>query len=104
VPKPGRDLSVRIAWWQQFAAITAPDQVWASDITYIATLEGWLYLAVILDLFSRRVVGWKLGQTLESELVITALRNALVLRQPQRACTFTPIEAASTAAKRCASR
>ena len=62
---------------------SAPDQVWVSDITYVATLEGWLYLAVILDLFSRRVLGWKLGQTLESELVVTALRNALVLRQPQ---------------------
>jgi len=61
---------------------SAPDQVWASDITYVATVEGWLYLAVILDLFSRRVVGWKLGETLEAELVVTALRNALALRQP----------------------
>jgi putative transposase len=67
---------------------SAPDQVWVSDITYVATLEGWLYLAVILDLFSRRVVGWKLGQTLESELVVTALRNALVLRQPQAGLYF----------------
>jgi len=67
---------------------SAPDQVWASDITYVATLEGWLYLAVVLDLFSRRVVGWKLGQTLESELVVTALRNALVLRQPQAGLYF----------------
>ena len=67
---------------------SAPDQVWASDITYVATLEGWLYLAVILDLFSRRVVGWKLGQTLEAELVVTALRNALVLRQPAEGLYF----------------
>jgi putative transposase len=67
---------------------SAPDQVWASDITYVATLEGWLYLAVVLDLFSRRVVGWKLGQTLESELVVTALRNALLLRQPQAGLYF----------------
>jgi putative transposase len=52
-----------------------------SDITYVATLEGRLYLAVILDLFSRRVVGWKLGQTLEPELVVTALRNASRVRQ-----------------------
>ena len=81
---------------------SAPDQVWASDITYVATLEGWLYLAVILDLFSRRVVGWKLGQTLESELVVTALRNALVLRQPQEGLYFHSDEAASTAARRCA--
>jgi putative transposase len=51
-------------------------------------LEGWLYLAVIADLFSRRVVGWKPGQTQESELVVTALRNALVLRQPQAGLYF----------------
>src|SRR5438132_10621500 len=67
---------------------SAPDQVWASDITYVATLEGWLYLAVILDLFSRRVVGWKLGETLEAELVVTALRNALVLRAPDPGLYF----------------
>jgi transposase InsO family protein len=58
------------------------DQIWVSDITYVATAEGWLYLAVILDLFSRRVVGWKLGESLGSELVEIALQNALVLRQP----------------------
>ena len=66
----------------------APDQVWASDITYVSTLEGWLYLAVILDLFSRRVVGWKLGESLEAELVVTALNNALVLRQPDEGLYF----------------
>jgi transposase InsO family protein len=66
----------------------APDQVWASNITYVATLEGWLYLAVILDLFSRRVVGWKLGESLEAELVVTALRNDLVLRQPDEGLYF----------------
>src|ERR1700752_3894656 len=67
---------------------SAPDQVWASDITYVATLEGWLYLAVILDLFSRPVVGWKLGESLEAELVVTALRNALMLRQPAEGLYF----------------
>ena len=59
-----------------------------SDITYVATLEGWLYLAVILDLFSRRVVGWKLAESLESELVVTALTNALVLRWPDEGLYF----------------
>src|SRR5260370_15721956 len=58
------------------------DQIWVSDITYVATVEGWLYLAVILDLFSRKVVGWKLGETLEAELVETALANALMMRRP----------------------
>jgi putative transposase len=65
-----------------------PDQIWVSDITYVATAEGWLYLAVILDLFSRRVVGWKLGESLESELVGTALQNALLLRQPANGLIF----------------
>src|SRR6202048_5483408 len=60
------------------------DQIWVSDITYVATLEGWLYLAVILDLFSRKVVGWKLGETLEAELVVVALQNALTMRTPDR--------------------
>jgi transposase InsO family protein len=64
------------------------NQVWVSDITYIATLEGWLYLAIILDLFSRKVVGWKLGETLEAELVLTALENALTMRTPDRGLYF----------------
>src|ERR1700756_4426773 len=67
---------------------SAPNQVWVSDITYVSTLEGWLYLAVILDLFSRRVVGWKLGESLEAELVVTAPRNALMLPQPHRGLYF----------------
>jgi transposase InsO family protein len=67
---------------------SGPDQVWVSDITYVVTLEGRLYLAVILDLFSRRVVGWKLGESLEAELVFTALRNALVLRRPDKGLYF----------------
>lgn len=65
------------------------NQVWVSDITYIATLEGWLYLAIILDLFSRKVVGWKLGETLEAELVLTALENALTMRTPGPRALFS---------------
>jgi putative transposase len=65
-----------------------PDQIWVSDITYVATAEGWLYLAVILDLFSRRVVGWKLDEQLDAGLVHQALQNALVLRQPQAGLYF----------------
>jgi putative transposase len=61
---------------------------WVSDITYIATLERWLYLAVILDLFSRKVVGWKLGESLEAELVVTALQNALSMRTRDRGLYF----------------
>jgi transposase InsO family protein len=67
---------------------SGPDQIWASDITYVATRDGWLYLAVILDLFSRKVVGWKVGDTLEAALVVTALQNALARRQPRRGLIF----------------
>jgi putative transposase len=66
---------------QDFTA-TAPDQKWVSDFTYIETREGWLYLAVVLDLFSRRVIGWSMSQTMDASLVEAALRMALTDRQP----------------------
>lgn len=59
-----------------------PDQVWVTDITYIQTDEGWLYLAAILDLFSRKVVGWAMDATMERTLVMSALRMALRQRAP----------------------
>ena len=59
------------------------NQIWTSDITYLWTAEGWVYLAVILDLYSRRVVGWELSARLSSELVCTALRRALESRPSQ---------------------
>ena len=57
-----------------------PDRTWAADITYIPTLDGWLYLAVILDLATRRVVGWSLSSRLNQELTLAALRMALLHR------------------------
>jgi putative transposase len=61
---------------------TEPDRVWVADITYIWTTEGWLYLAVIIDLFSRRVVGWSMAEHMRTELVLTALEAALGQRHP----------------------
>ena len=58
------------------------NRVWAGDITYIDTLQGWLYLAVVLDLRSRRVVGWSMSQSMERALVLDALRMALLHRRP----------------------
>jgi putative transposase len=66
---------------QNFTA-AAPNQKWVSDFTYIETLEGWLYLAVVLDLFSRKVIGWAMSQTMDTVLVEMALRMALLTRQP----------------------
>lgn len=62
---------------------TMPNQKWASDITYIATAEGWLYLAVIIDLYSRRVVGWAMDTHLRTQLVVKALQMALMGRRIQ---------------------
>jgi putative transposase len=62
---------------------TAPNQVWTSDITYLATAEGWVYLAVIIDLFSRQVVGWSMQPHMKAELVTDALRMAWFRRRPQ---------------------
>jgi len=66
---------------QKFTA-AAPDRLWTGDITYIWTAEGWLYLAVILDVFSRQIVGWSMDVRMKDDLVIAAFKNALVRRRP----------------------
>jgi putative transposase len=60
----------------------APNRKWVTDITYLATAQGWVYLAVVLDLFSRKVVGWAIGNSLATELVSAALRAAIESRRP----------------------
>ena len=80
--KPGKRLpDVPDLLERQFTA-EQPNKAWVSDITYIHTGQGWLYLAVILDLFSRRVVGWAMAPTLGQELTLAALRMALYKRRP----------------------
>jgi transposase InsO family protein len=66
----------------------APDKVWVSDITYLATRTGWLYLTVIIDLFSRMVVGWALSSSLSHEMVVTALKRAIRSRRPGEGLIF----------------
>ena len=66
---------------QDFSA-KGPNQVWVSDITYLWTREGWLYLAVVMDLFSRKIVGWSMSQSLGQEIVLQALGHALQRRHP----------------------
>lgn len=68
---------------QQFSAV-APDQAWVTDITYIRTHEGWLYLAVVVDLYSRMVIGWSMKPTLARELAIDALLMAVWRRRPTK--------------------
>ncbi len=60
-----------------------PDQVWTADITYIATAEGWLYLAIVLDLYTRQIVGWAMRERMTSDLVVDALRMAWFRRRPE---------------------
>jgi len=66
----------------------APDHAWAGDITYIPTSQGWLYLAVVIDLCSRRVVGWSLADHLRADLVVDALQQALQTRSVQANTIF----------------
>ena len=65
-----------------------PDQKWLSDITYLSTTEGWLYLAVVLDVFSRRVIGWAFSSSLESNLVVSAFDMACQSRKPSHGLVF----------------
>ena len=77
--------------------VDEPNQSWVTDITYIRTHEGWLYLAVVVDLFSRQVVGWSMGSRIDTSLVLDALLMALWRRQPRapvivhsdQGCQFT---------------
>lgn len=66
----------------QVFSVSMPDQVWVTDITYIKTNEGWLYLAVVLDLYARRVVGWSMQSRMQTELVTEALLMAVWRRRP----------------------
>ncbi len=74
--RPAPDLVDR-----EFAA-EAPDRLWLADITYVPTLSGFLYLAVVLDVFSRRIVGWAMDSSLATELVVGALEMAIAQRRP----------------------
>jgi len=67
---------------QDFSA-DKPDHRWVADVTYISTNQGWLYLAVVIDLYSRQVVGWSMSQWIHRKLVIDALKMAIDSRQPQ---------------------
>jgi transposase InsO family protein len=69
-------------------AVPAANRVWVSDITYVATSEGWMYLCTVLDLYSRRVVGWALSCDLSAELVLAAVAMAVIRRRPPRGLMF----------------
>jgi transposase InsO family protein len=64
--------------------VDKPNRVWVSDITYISTFEGWLYLAIVMDLYSRRIVGWAMSKNINTELALAALKMAIKNRRPSK--------------------
>jgi len=68
--------------------ISTPNTVWVADITYIRTKEGWLYLAAVMDLYSRGIVGWSMGSSLDAGLTVSALRQAVQRRRPDTGVVF----------------
>jgi transposase InsO family protein len=78
----GHDFPVTANLLERNFTAAAPNQVWLGDITYIATEEGWLYLAALLDLYSRKIVGWSTAERIDRMLTLTTLETALRVRQP----------------------
>ncbi|MDQ1910600.1 DDE-type integrase/transposase/recombinase [Paenibacillus sp. GD4] len=64
--------------------VLAPNKVWVTDITYIGTSKGWVYLASVMDLYSRKIVGWALGERMTKELVLEAFDQACERQKPPR--------------------
>lgn len=93
--------AARRAWWPTCSTgdfgPKAPNKVWVTDITYIRTYEGWLFLAAVMDLYSRQIVGWATASTMTSDLVLQALVAAAWRRKPgpgvmvhsDQGCQFT---------------
>jgi putative transposase len=75
---------------------TAPNQKWLADLTYVPTDEGWLYLALVLDLYARKLVGWAMSETMPQELTLSALDVALGWRDPLPAWCITRTAGRST--------
>ena len=72
---------------RQFKA-DRPNQLWVSDFTYVSTWQGWLYVAFVIDVFARRIVGWRVSSSMRTDFVLDALEQALYARQPERSDTL----------------
>ena len=68
---------------RQFLA-ERPNQLWVSDFTYVSTWQGWLYVAFVIDVYARRIVGWRVSSSMHTDFVLDALEQALYARQPER--------------------
>ena len=74
---------------RQFKA-DRPNKLWVSDFTYVSTWQGWLYVAFVIDVYARRIVGWRVSKTMRTDFVLDALEQALYDRQPDRRCVDSP--------------
>ena len=77
------DRLVRESGAIQFKA-DRPNQLWVSDFTYVSTWQGWLYVAFVVDVYARRIVGWRVSTSMHTDFVLDALEQALYARQPER--------------------
>src|SRR3546814_12399560 len=81
---------MRISYWSSVVCSSdlfradRPNQLWVSDFTYVSTWQGWLYVAFVIDVFARRIVGWRVSDTMRTDFVLDALEQALHARQPER--------------------
>ena len=99
-PRGGQPAVVAPNVLEQQFSVEMPNQAWVTDITYIRTHEGWLYLSVVIDLFSRQVVGWSMGNRIDTQLALDALLMAVWRRRPSKTvlvhsdqgCQFTSHE------------
>jgi len=82
------DLPISPNLLKQNFIVDEPNKVWVSDITYIATVTGWVYLCVILDLFNREVIGWSLDDNMKTALVIDAFDKAIIAKRPHNGVIF----------------
>lgn len=86
--KSGRPSHIAPNRLEQKFEYSEPNQAWVTDITYIKTAEGWLFLAVVIDLFSRQIIGWSMKSRMETEIVINALMMAVWRRNPKQSVTI----------------
>ena len=77
---PDRERRRRPTWSSATSPPSGPDQTWVADITYVPTHEGWLFLAAVMDLYSRKIVGWSMRDDLEAPLVVDAISMAIARR------------------------
>ena len=78
---PTRPRSGPLTWCDAEFAALAPDRLWVADITYVSTWSGWVYVAFVIDAYARRILGWRVGTTMTTQLVLDALEQAIWTRQ-----------------------